>query len=350
MTYIARNDANIVSTSSDTYHIPASMTRPPSHERPTLTVATAGADTRVPAGIAALESKRLPELDLEYEPENGLLWQFMRPQGRPSFTPGLLRDMTHALDIVENSFKERAADQPPVEFLVLASKMPGIFNLGGDLPRFIELMEAGDRATLTQYAHICARGQYRRAIDLNLPICTIALVQGDTLGGGFEAALAHDVIIAEKGASFGLPEILFNLFPGMGAYSFLSRRLDPARAERMILSGRLYSAEELHEIGVVDHLAERGAGVEATYAFIRDYKRSRFSRQAVLQARRVVNPIDLDELVRIADIWVDTAFRLGPAERRRMAHLAKAQDRRWAKIRPAGEADVQSPAPLRQAS
>ena len=52
---------------------------------------------------------------------------------------------------------------------------------------------------------------------LNLPMVTIALVQGDALGGGFECALAHDLIIAERSAKLGLPEVLVNLFPGIGA-------------------------------------------------------------------------------------------------------------------------------------
>jgi DSF synthase len=200
------------------------------------------------------------------------------------------------------------------------------------LPHFIQLIESGDRERLSWYARICAKGQYRRAIGLDLPVCTIALVQGDALGGGFEAALAHDVIIAERGANFGLPEVLFNLFPGMGAYSFLARRLDTTRAERMILSGKVYSAEELHEMGVIDRLVETGDGREAVRDFICDFRRAPAARRALLRARRIVHSITLRELIEIADLWVDAALTLGPAEMRRMGHLAKAQDRRWSKL------------------
>ena len=280
-----------------------------------------------------LDAKRLSELELGYDQERRILWQFMAPQGRPSFTPGLLRDMTAALDIVESAFAQPAAtDEHPIDFLVLASRMPGIFNLGGDLPHFMALIERKDEKRLRWYARVCARGQYRRAIDLELPICTIALVQGDALGGGFEAALAHDVIIAERGASFGLPEILFNMFPGMGAFSFLARRLDPIHAERIILSGKVYSAEELHEIGVVDRLAEDGAGINAVQEFVSEYRRARHTRHALLRARKIVTPVSLRELIDVADLWVETALKLGPTDLRKMRHLAKAQDRRWAKF------------------
>jgi len=280
-----------------------------------------------------LDQLPLSEVELLHDPNRGILWQYMRPSGRPSFTPGLLRDMTAVLDGVERAFAGAgAAAWTGLDFLVLASRMSGIFNLGGDLPHFMELIERGDREKLSWYARVCAKGQFRRAIGLNLPICTIALVQGDALGGGFEAALAHDVIIAERSASFGLPEVLFNLFPGMGAYSFLARRLDPIRAERMILGGRVYSAIELHEMGVVDRLADDGDGVDVVHDYVREFNRAPDARRALLKARRIVNPVSLRELIEIADLWVEAALRLQVSDLRRMRHLAKAQDRRWGKI------------------
>jgi DSF synthase len=279
----------------------------------------------------------LSEVDLAYDGSNRILWQFMRPEGRASFTPGLLRDMTTALDVAERACTRAAArsEKLPIGYLVLGSRMPGIFNLGGDLPHFMQAIERGERERLLWYARVCAQGQHRRAVGLDQPLCTIALVQGDALGGGFEAALAHDVIIAEKSASFGLPEILFNMFPGMGAYSFLSRRLDPIRAEKLILSGKVYTALELAEMGVVDRVVDDGCGVDAVHDFVREFERAGPARRALLKARKMLQPVRLEELVEIAEMWVDAALQLTPADRRRMSHLAKAQDRRWQRI--AGE-------------
>ena len=70
---------------------------------------------------------------------------------------------------------------------------------------------------------------HRNMLGLGLPLITIALVQGEALGGGFESILSFDVVIAERDARFGLPEAMFGLFPGMGAHSFLSRRLGSAQ-------------------------------------------------------------------------------------------------------------------------
>jgi len=275
----------------------------------------------------------MSEVELTYDDHLGVLWQYMQPKGRPSFTPGLLRDMTLTLDLVEKAYADGSVgENRKINYLVLASNMPGIFNLGGDLPHFMKLIEDRNQAKLSWYARVCARGQYRRAVKMNLPICTIALVQGDALGGGFEAALAHDVIVAERGTNFGLPEVLFNMFPGMGAYSFLARRLDPIQAERMILSGKIYKAEELHEIGVIDRLADVGCGGSVVEEFVNEFERARPSRQALLKARNILQPISLEEMIEIADLWVEAAMQLTPADRRKMSHLAKAQDRRWRRI------------------
>ena len=61
----------------------------------------------------------------------------------------------------------------------------------------------------------------------------------------WSSALSCDMLIAERQAKLGLPEVVFNLFPGMGAYTYLSRRIGSMKAEELIMSGRLYTAEEM---------------------------------------------------------------------------------------------------------
>src|SRR3546814_14577116 len=83
---------------------------------------------------------------------------------------------------------------------------------------------------------------------------TIGLVQGAALGGGFEALLSFDYIVAERTATFGMPEIMFGLFPGMGAHALLSRKIGSAMADRLIVSNETYSAEEMYELGIVHQI------------------------------------------------------------------------------------------------
>lgn len=266
------------------------------------------------------------ELELSFDTAAATVWCYMRPNGPPSFTPSLLRELIAVRRSLQTSFANPATLRP--RYFVGGSRLPRIFNLGGDLAYFAEAIRTGNRDGLTRYAHDCVDVGYHMTIGFDLPVITIALVQGDALGGGFEGALSFNVIVAEKGAKFGLPEILFNLFPGMGAYSFLSRKLDAARAERMILSGRIYSATELYDMGLIDVLAEDGGGEAAVRDYIARHTRVHAAHRSVREVRQRINPISLEELKDVADIWVDHALQLSEADLRRMERLTAAQNRR----------------------
>lgn len=265
-------------------------------------------------------------LSVAYERKHGVYWCRMRPVKRPSFTPGLLADLA---DMQRSLVRRCTVGDEPVRYYVLASELPGIFNLGGDLTVFADRIRAGDRDTLAHYARSCIDVLYNNAVSFDLPVVTVALVQGDALGGGFEAALSCDVIVAEKGTRFGLPEVLFNLFPGMGAYSFLARRLGAARAEKMIMSGKLYTAEELYDLDLVQVLAEPGLGEQEVRDFIEKGSKRHNAHSGIFRAGRCVSPLTYEELRNVAEIWVDAALGLSESDLRRMERLTAAQNRRW---------------------
>jgi DSF synthase len=203
-----------------------------------------------------------------------------------------------------------------------------VFNLGGDLQLFIDLIRYRDEQGLLRYAHECVDSIHLLHTRLHPNVHTIALVEGDALGGGLELALACQTIVAEKGVQMGFPEVLFGLFPGMGAYSFLSRRVSPKLAEQMMLNGVMYSSDELHEMGVVDVLVPKGDGVRAVYEVIRQNRRIATARLAVHKAREVVSQVTLEELNSITEIWVDAALKLSEKQLKVMDRLARAQLRR----------------------
>lgn len=266
------------------------------------------------------------QLTTRYDAVNRAQWCLMHARPRPCFSQQLLREsravQRHLLQ------RSREAGAQPVDYLVLASAVPGVFNLGGDLQLFVELIRRRDHQGLLAYAQACIDVCYHQATNLEKSLTTIALVQGDALGGGFEAALSCSVLIAERHTQMGLPEILFNLFPGMGAFSFLARRLDPVRAERLILSGKLYSAEELHDMGVVDVLAETDQGELAVAEYIRRRNRSNLGYRAMQRVREIYHPIRYDELMDITRVWVDTALQLTEKDLKTMERLVRAQERR----------------------
>ena len=143
------------------------------------------------------------------------------------------------------------------------------FNLGGDLALFSTLIRSSNRGRLLEYAKLCVEVAYNFHKPYEDRVHSIAVIQGDALGGGFEAALCCHTIIIEEHAGMGFPEVLFDLFPGMGAYTFLSRRVPEIVAERMMLDGRVYTASELLALGIVDMVVPKGEGMQAARGMVR---------------------------------------------------------------------------------
>lgn len=266
-------------------------------------------------------------LSTRFEPQYGAFWLFLEPKPLPCVSLELIEELRRFHDEMARTFEAHEQWNQPIRYFIAASKSPGVFNLGGDLSLFARCVAEKDAETLRKYARGCIETLYPYIIGYDFPVTTISLVQGDALGGGFEIALAGNVIVAERGAKMGFPEVLFNLIPGMGAYNLLSRRIGMQRTERMLLNGKLYRAEELHDEGVVDLLAEDGRGENAVYEYIVRNEEKRNAREAIHRVRRRLFPVRIEELLDVADIWVDTAMQAGPREIRLMERLARSQGR-----------------------
>ena len=266
------------------------------------------------------------QLTTYFDERHQVAWYYMHAKPRPCFTPTLLREIRSWF--AETTRRLDAPESRRPGFMVLASDIPGVFNLGGDLDLFRSLIRQRNHAALLRYAKSCIDVLHLNIVGLNRGVTTISLVQGDALGGGFEAAISSNVLVAERQSRMGMPEILFNLFPGMGAYSLLSRKIGATRAERMILSGRIYTAGELHDMGVVDILAEDGQGEQAVYDYIRREKRYSNGYRALREAKAYCNPVPYDELMNITKVWVDAAMRLNHKDLRMMERLVSRQTTR----------------------
>jgi DSF synthase len=277
---------------------------------------------------AEIEYEFSPQLSARFDKSTRTMWSRWSAQPRPCFNPRLLADIRGYYSFLAESGGTLTCgdDETPIEYVVLASGMPGVFNLGGDLDLFKQLIATQDRQGLLRYGRACIDVLYRNYIGHELPLTTISLVQGECLGGGFEAALSSDLIIAEKCARFGFPEILFNLFPGMGAYSFLDRKVGRKAAEDIISSGRIYSADEMLALGVVDMVAEDGAGETSVNSLIKQRSRSRNGFTALAAVRRRVHDIAFEELLDVVQIWVDAALRLNIRDLKLMHRLVSRQN------------------------
>lgn len=269
-----------------------------------------------------------PQLRVHYDKNTRAIWSRWAPEPRPCFNPAVLADIRAYYDFLSASHAriDCLGEEHAIEYVVLASATPGVFNLGGDLDLFRQLIDARDRAGLLRYGRACIDVLYRNYVGHDLPVTTISLVQGECLGGGFEAALSSDVIVAEKSARFGFPEILFNLFPGMGAYSFLERRIGQRGAEDLITSGKILGAEEMAAHGVVDCVTDDGNGEAEVAELIRRRGRSRNGLAGLAAVRRRVQRIEFSELLDVVNIWVDSALRLSTRDLKLMQRLVSRQN------------------------
>jgi enoyl-CoA hydratase/carnithine racemase len=160
-----------------------------------------------------------------------------RPEALNAISTDLAEDLISALEAVQ--------ENPSIRAIVLSAAGDRAFCVGADLK---------ERATFTDADLLAQRLVFRRlfAAVIQLPIPAVAAVSGHALGGGFELALGCDLIVADDGATFGLPEVSVGLVPGGGGTQLLGRRVGAARAADLILTGRRVELPEAVALGLVD--------------------------------------------------------------------------------------------------
>ena len=149
--------------------------------------------------------------------------------------------------------------------------------------RALIITGAGDRAfsagadikelygrTLAEQKASAHRGQRLFAQLDDIPIASIALINGYAFGGGMELALACTYRLATPNAKVGLPEIKLGLIPGYGGTIRLPRLIGESRAIELVMTGRAVEAEEAQSIGLVNRIIE-GDPMEAAMAYARDF-------------------------------------------------------------------------------
>ncbi|SCC94260.1 putative Enoyl-CoA hydratase/carnithine racemase [Thiomonas sp. X19] len=278
------------------------------------------------ANVVALSA---PLVEADFDPALNALWISMTIQrSRPqNFSNKLLQALQGLINhVCENQGlwgNEEGGD--PIHYAVLRSRHPNYFNLGGDLNYFLDCIRRGDPDSLRNYSMQCLDMIYQWATAITRQSTTIALVQGRALGGGFETALSADYIVAEEHAEFGFPEILFGLFPCTGGMSLLARRIGVYEAEKIMRNGKIYSAIELEEIGIIDRVCPSGTGESAIGEFIIEHSKRRKARQALQHAKARMTALNYEELNSVVNDWVAAAMCLTDNELRVLETLVKMQ-------------------------
>ena len=144
------------------------------------------------------------------------------------------------------------------------------------------------------------------AIDA-APLTTIAAVHGVAFGGGFELALACDLIVADKMARFCFPELRLGLIPGFGGIPRLKRDLGNAIVRDLLLTGRSINASKAQAVGLVSQVVAEGDALRVARATAAQL--AKFDRDTAIAAKRFIKPIPRDELRREIDIFCDLFTR-----------------------------------------
>jgi DSF synthase len=272
-------------------------------------------------GLAQLLGREYKYVRLAWDPE------FSSLRLRTCVKPIQCYSLT-AMSELQQVFNDISANPGLVKHYVMSSDVSGVFNFGGDLSLFVLLIRARDIDSLRLYGQRCVDLIWWMENAVQLGIHTTVLVQGDTLGGGLESVLPFHKVIFERSAQAGFPEVLFNLFPGMGAWNFTIRKAGFAVANDMILSGRLFTAEQLYRRSLVDVVADDGQGEAAVEQVIRTVHPRLRGTLAALHARSAAAPITRESLMQIVTHWTDVAMTLTDRDLRLMERLARAQARK----------------------
>ncbi len=175
-----------------------------------------------------------------------LIMQLNRPQARNAATLEMAEAMASALD---------ALDSQPELRVGIITGAGGSFCAGMDLKGFLQ----GKRPSLPGRG-FCGLTMRPPAKPL------IAAVEGYALAGGFELALACDLIVAARDAQFGLPEVKRGLVASAGGLLRLPKRLPYHVAMECILTGDMFGAERFAQLGLVNRLTAPGGALDAALA------------------------------------------------------------------------------------
>jgi enoyl-CoA hydratase/carnithine racemase len=228
----------------------------------------------------------------------------------------LVLDRPKALNAVSTAMADAVAAacaalsaDPTVCAAVLTSSTERAFCVGADLKERNSFTDDDLRRQRPR-----TRAAYTGVLDLPMP--AIAAVHGFALGGGFELALACDLIVADETAVLGLPEVSVGVIPGGGGTQLLPRRVGAARAAELVFTARRVAADEAAALGLVDHLVAAGGDREAALALARRIAaNSPVGLRAAKRALRLGHGLDVRAGLEVEDAaWRTAAFSGDRAE------------------------------------
>ncbi|XP_067839343.1 methylglutaconyl-CoA hydratase, mitochondrial isoform X2 [Heptranchias perlo] len=187
---------------------------------------------------------------LEAESAGIVVFGINRPQSKNAISKNLVEMMTEAIETMKCDKNVRT--------VILRSEVPGIFCAGADLKERAKMHPSEVGPFVSK-----ARSLINELGDLPMP--TIAVLDGAALGGGLEMALACDIRVAATSAKMGLVETKLAIIPGAGGTQRLPRIVGVSLAKELIFSGRVLDGIEAKAVGLVSHTVEQNETGDAAY-------------------------------------------------------------------------------------
>jgi DSF synthase len=265
-----------------------------------------------------LEQSDNKQISSSYSNTTECLWLTMSSHERACFNPEMLLDLNNRLHINQQNHSNAKA-------IVIASANPKIFSYGGDLNYIRSLIIKYDKESLFNYIKLNLDVVFKFASHFQQ--LRIAQVTGAAFDAGFELALASDVIIAERHATFGFPQLDLNLSPFLGSFYYLSRRVGAVKAQQIISSSATYTAEELAILGVVDVVVEKGCSTDAVINYINHHQKHSNSNNSLKQIANRINQAPYSKLLERCHDWVNNALSLSGHELRKIERIVKLQNK-----------------------
>jgi len=222
------------------------------------------------ATTTLVEQKQL----IKYENDGGLAIIQMDDPPANTYTYEMMQQLDTAI--------LRARMDENVHAIVLRGAGDKFFSAGASIP-----MLAKSDPTFKYYFCLHANETLSRLEQT--PKLVIAALNGHTVGGGLEIAMACDIRIAKKeGGKIGLPEVNLGVLPGTGGTQRISRLIGRARSIELMATGRTFSFEEALELGLIHYIYERDTFWEDVLAYARQFCPPNKASRAVGRIKRAV--------------------------------------------------------------
>lgn len=263
------------------------------------------------------------QLKTKFDPIYRAVWCTLKS---PAFTITLLKNIRSLQDEIAKFTFENPNNLP--KYIIWESENPNIFSLGLDLGLIFNLILEKDEKGLERYLQACIDVFYINLMKLDIsPLITISYLRGKVLGGGFEAALSSDIIVAESNVRCCFPEVRYNLLPSLGTLKMLLRRFSPNIIEPLLFEGKLINSEQLVQFGFIEKVIEVDEGRGFIQQKIEQIHPKHELMANLYKTKTLNTAITYDELDEFKRMWINAALHLNENNLKRLGRLALAQKR-----------------------